>query len=368
MCTCLLLLSCGGRHESISEEVEIPMEYASFLKISAGDGFTHVKITNPWDTTTTLHSYILVPDSIPLKDIYPEGTIIRTPIKRSVMFSSVHSSLLEELGSIDVVAGICDSEYMHNETLSRKLKEGKLTDCGNSMSPDMEKIISISPDAIFISPYQDQTQYSKLSELGIPIIECADYMETNPLGRTEWIKFYSLLTAQEEKGDEIYSEVKRDYLILKEKASKVKKRPEILTELKQGDTWFLPAKSSTTGIFIEDAGGSLPDIVKGEGGSVAFAPEKVLMNTDDADIWLIKYYNEKELSYDQLASETPLYKNFEPFKKRNIYACNTSKILFYEEVPFHPHWLLADMISIFHPELGITPYPGKQYYSKLSDN
>ncbi len=363
LASCLFLLSCGNRHNTAHEEAEVPMKHASFLRMYEGDGYTRVAVTNPWDTTKTLHSYILVPDSLPLDDNYPAGTIIRTPIKRSVVFSSVHGSLLEELGAINAVAGVCDTEYMHNNTLAKKLKEGKITDCGSSMAADMEKIISINPDALFISPYQDPAPYAKLTELGVPIVECADYMETNPLGRAEWIKFYSALTGTESEGDKIFSEVENEYQRLKQVAATVKNRPEILTELKQGDTWFLPAKSSTTGIFIEDAGGRLPDIVNGEGGSVAFTPEKVLMNAADADFWLIKYYNDNDISYQQISNEAPINRNFDAFKKGKIYACNTSKIWFYEEVPFHPHWLLADMISIFHPELGIAPYPGKKYYS-----
>ena len=35
---------------------------------------------------------------------------------------------------------------------------------------------------------------------------------------------------------------------------------------------------------------------------------------------------------------------------------------FFDEVPFHPDYLLADLIRIFHPELNI---PGKnRYYTK----
>lgn len=362
---CLLPISCGSRHNIAAEEEELPLKYASLLRMSTGDGYTRVCIKNPWDTTGILHSYILVPDSIPFKGHYPEGTVIRTPVKRGLVFSSVHCSLFDELGAIDAVAGICDAEYIHNTTLVRKQKEGKVSDCGSSMAPDMEKIVALSPDALFLSPYQDPTPYAKLTELGIPIVECADYMETNPLARAEWIKFYSALTGKQSTGDKLFSEVESEYLRLKGIASHVNKRPKVLTELKQGDTWFLPAKSSTMGILIEDAGGSLPDIAKGKGGSVAYSPEKILMNAADADLWIIKYYNDTDITYNWISNESPIYRNFDAFKNKQIYACNTSKIWFYEETPFHPHWLLADMISIFHPELGIKPYSGKTYYSNL---
>ncbi|MDE6084145.1 MAG: ABC transporter substrate-binding protein [Muribaculaceae bacterium] len=364
---CLLLLSCGGGHKVHLQETEIPLEYASYLKMSEGDGYTHVIIRNPWDTTKILHSYILVPDSLNLSDEYPEGTLIRTPIKQSVVFSSVHGSLLDELESIGTIKGVCDAEYLNNPTLVEKLKNNSIADCGSSMAPDVEKIISLRPDAVLLSPYQDKSSYTRLIELGVPIIECADYMETNPLGRAEWVKFYAALVGKKDKGDAIFNNVKSEYEQLKSLISKVSFRPKVLTELKQGDSWFLPAKSSTMGILIEDAGGKLPDIVEGEGGSKAYTPEKVLVDAADSKIWLIKYFSDNELTYNQLSKESPIYKNIDAFKKKNIYACNTSKKQFYEEVPFHPHWLLADFISIFHPESGVKPYPGKSYYSRLSD-
>lgn len=361
---CLSLLSCGGGHNAVLPETEVPFKYSSLLKMYEGDGYTRIVIRNPWDSVKALHTYILVPDSVRIKEVYPAGTVIRTPLKKGIVFSSVHTSLFEELGAIDAVVGVCDTEYIHDRALLSRLSEGRISDCGGSMSPDIERIISLRPDALFLSPYQDPTPYVKLTEIGAPIVECADYMESNPLGRAEWVKFYAMLTGREKEGDALFSKVESEYLKLKNKVEGVEKRPQVLTELKQGDTWFMPAKNSTTGIFIEDAGGRLPSIAEDLGGSVAFTPEKVLMSAADADIWLIKYYNDKEITFKWIYEDSPVYRNFDAFKNRNVYVCNTSKLWFYEEVPFHPHWLLADMISILHPEAGVEPYPGKNYYSK----
>lgn len=362
---CLLLLSCGSRHSANLEERDIPLKHASLLQMAEGDGYTHVTIVNPWDTTQTLHSYVLVPDSLPMPRNLPQGTVIRTPVKRGIVFSSVHANLFDELDALDMIVGVCDKKYMRNEVLLQKINNGKVKDCGGTMAPDVETIISISPDALFLSPYQDPTPYAKLTELGVPIVECADYMETDPLARTEWIKFYSLLTGSEAKGKQIYSEAESEYLQLKELASNVEQRPKVLTELKTGDSWFTPAKSSTTAIFIKDAGGQLPEINDKGYGSVPHAPESVLMASYNADVWLVKYYQHNDLTYSQLSNDSPIYTNIKAFKDKNVYGCNTSKSLYYEETAFHPHWLLADMISLIHPELGVEPYPGKAYFEGL---
>lgn len=363
---CLLLLSCGSRHSLTYNESEIPMAHASFLKMWKGEDYTRVEIVNPWDTAHTLHSYVLVPDSLPLPDKLPKGTLIRTPIKNSIVFSSVHSSLLEELGALEAVKGVCDTEYMHNNALLRKLKNGNIVDCGGSMAPDLEKIIALNADALFLSPYQDPSPYAKLVELGVPIVECADYMETTPLGRMEWIKFYSALVGKEGEGEKLIKDIEGEYSRLKEIAANVKHRPMVLTELKQGDAWFLPSERSTTAVFIKDAGGKLPDIVEKDGASTSFSPEKVLMSAKNADFWIIKYYNDNDMTRDWVANESGIYEKFDAFKKDRMYGCNTSKVWYYEDVPFHPHWLLADMISVFHPELDVKPYPGRKYYTKLN--
>ena len=37
----------------------------------------------------------------------------------------------------------------------------------------------------------------------------------------------------------------------------------------------------------------------------------------------------------------------------HIYGCNVTTSMFYEETPFHPERLLANLVQILHPELGI---------------
>ena len=58
---------------------------------------------------------------------------------------------------------------------------------------DIERIISLKPEALLVSPFENSGGYGKLDKLHIPIIEAADYMETSPLGRAEWMKFYGML-------------------------------------------------------------------------------------------------------------------------------------------------------------------------------
>jgi iron complex transport system substrate-binding protein len=66
------------------------------------------------------------------------------------------------------------------------------------MAPDIERIIALKPEAILLSPFENSGGYGKLDKLHVPIIEAADYMESSPLGRAEWMKFYGMLFGNEE--------------------------------------------------------------------------------------------------------------------------------------------------------------------------
>ena len=71
------------------------------------------------------------------------------------------------------------------------------------------------------------------------------------------------------------------------------------------------------------------------------------------------------MTYADLRNEYPGYAGFKAFKTRNVYGCNTDYVPFYEETPFRPDYLLADLIQILHPELEGS---GRlRYYSKLQE-
>lgn len=372
MCSLVLLLfaSCkgGNTNNVVSEKGElIPLSYAENLTLTKFPDYVRADVRNPWDSTKTLHTYLLIPDSINLPDNLPSGTVVRTPLRNTIVYSSVHNSLITELGAIDAIKGVCDPQYIHQKALSDRIKSGQVADCGNSATPNIEKIIRLNPDAILLSPYENSGNYGKLGQLAIPIIECADYMETSPLGRAEWMKFYGMLYGKEATANEIFNITEKDYLTLKEMASGLSIKPKVLVDRLYGSSWNVPGKNSTMGIFIEDAGGINPFSYIDKSGSTPLAGEQVLHKAGDADVWIVRYFQADDKTLTELATDNPIYSQIKALKDKNVYGCNTSKVFFYEDVPFHPHWLLADLISIFHPELSsINPDSRSHYFTKIN--
>ncbi len=365
---CLLLLAaCKGRSTRtvLTDAQDIDMHYSSLLTLQQGNGFVLAQVSNPWDSTRLLHSYVLVPAGQDLPGNLPQGTVVRTPITRGVFYTSVHTSLINQLGAYKSIAGVCDSEYMYLEQIQQDLKNGRITDCGNSMTPNIEKIIDLMPDAILLSPFENSGSYGKLGGLGIPIIECADYMETSPLGRAEWMRFYGLLTGTQSTADSLFRVVECNYNALREKVSENSSKPSVIVEKKFGDAWYIAGSNSTVGQLLAHAGADYVFASEPASGSVPYDPELVFDRGHEAQIWLIKYNQDVPLTYRQLEQEWSAYAHIRAFKDKQVYVCNTQQSGFYEESPFHPDLLLGDYIKIFHPEINTDG--ALHYYSRMTE-
>lgn len=359
------LASCksGNAHFMPEEGDTLKFEYARNIQIVDFDGYKVAIIRNPWDTTKILSRYYLVPRDSEIVPGEADGKVVRVPLESSLIYSSVHNSLVTELGAIDAIKGVCDAQYIHQADLSSRIESGEVVDCGNSMSPDLELIISLSPDAILLSPFENSGNYGKLGQLGIPIIECADYMETSPLGRAEWMKFYGMLFGRENEANAMFEKTKKEYNELKESVENVSRKPKVLIDRLYGSSWHVPGAHSTMGIFIEDAGGENPFRGYDRSGSIGLSGEEVLFKGGDSDVWLIRYSQSTPKTLRELSKDNAIYSQFKAFDDKRVYGCNTSQVMFYEEVPFHPQWLLKDMITIIQNCTDSIPL---RYYTPMN--
>ena len=209
----ILTLTGCNRNKTVetTEEKEIAFDYAKLVRMWECDGFKRLEIRNPWNTASLLQRYLFVDKTKDLPANLPDGQVVRIPLEKSAVFTTVHCSLVEELGAINSISGICDLEYITNPVILERTKNGSITDLGSSMSADIEKLITISPDAILLSPFNNSGGHGGLDRLAIPIFECADYMESDPLGRAEWIRIYGMLYGKETVAESIFAKVVETY-------------------------------------------------------------------------------------------------------------------------------------------------------------
>ena len=365
----LLLSACGGGSKTSSLQAEgdtVWMKYSSLLQIVKHADYTVVTIRNPWDTLKVLHTYLLADREKPLPEHLPEGTVVRTPLQKSVIYSSVHCSLWSELDELKGIGGVCGLEYIKLPQIQEGCRNGSIVNVGNSMNPDIERIIDLRPDAILLSPFENSGGYGRVGKLNIPIIECADYMETSALGRAEWMRLYGLLLGKEAQADSLFAGIEKEYLTLTQQVkSQNLKRPTVISEMKNSSAWYIPGGNSTMGRLYQDAGADYVFAYLSNRVSVRLGFETVFDRGGNADIWLIKYNQPQDKTYSELERDYAPYARFKAFQDRKVYGCNTNHVPFYEESPFHPELLLKDLIKIFHPEL--LPDYDLKYFSNLAE-
>ena len=379
MISSLGLLSCqGGKTAAGMEEGgdTLQMKYAQLLTIVSHDeqGYTEVKVHNPWKEGTELHRYILVPKGkeggatmAKLAGLaHGEGKkaaalgvktdTVRTPLESNLVFTAPHCQLLTELGCQNAITGVCDKDYINIPGIkSRAQADAKVAhpimDCGSSMQPDIERIIALHPEALLISPFENSGGYGKLDKLRIPVIETADYMETSPLGRAEWIKLYGLLLGSS-KADSLFSAIEKEYLQLKAEAAKLPLGLSILTERKTGNVWYVPGGKSTMGILLRDAHARYIFADDTHSGSLSMSPEQIIAKGNQVDVWAFKYFGGNALTKQDLLAEYQGYQALKAFQTGTVYETDTSCEPYFELTSFHPEILLREFIILSHPEAG----------------
>ena len=418
----LVLTACQGGKTTAGEAEEgdtLKMKYAKLLTIvkygekgtasldkDAEDAeyqYAEVNVANPWKAGTLLHRYILIPKGeegdktvtrLALQRTSGMGCTtdtVRTPVERSAVFIAPHCQLMYELGCQQAIRGVCDLNYINiPDVRKRAASAGKassgnasaqnsIVDCGSSMAPDIERIIALKPEAILVSPFENSGGYGKLDKLHIPIIEAADYMESSPLGRAEWMKFYGMLFGKDKnisttvagkalttvagkaseatlpascelKADSLFAKIEKEYLKLKAEAGNLPKGLSILTERKTGNVWYVPGGQSTIGILLKDANARYIFSDDKHSGSLPMSPEQILAKGSQVDVWAFKYFGGAPLSQVQLLQEYDGYKALAAFSRGNIYQVDTSTVPYFELTSFHPELLLREFIILAHGE------------------
>lgn len=412
----LLMAACqGGKTAAADAEAgdTLEMKYAKLLTIvKHGDGeeasdategidyqYAEAIIANPWKAGTMLHRYILIP-----KGEEGDKTVamlarrrstgarcttdtVRTPVERSAVFIAPHCQLMYEMGCQQAIRGVCDLDYINipdvkkraalsGNTAAGKTSSGNVSaenaaagnpivDCGSSMAPDIERIIALKPEAILLSPFENSGGYGKLDKLHVPIIEAADYMESSPLGRAEWMKFYGMLFKKdgnapktalaascEPKADSLFAKIEKEYLKLKAEAAGYPKGLSILTERKTGNVWYVPGGQSTIGILLKDANARYIFEDDQHSGSLSMSPEQIIAKGNQVDVWAFKYFGGNALTKQDLLAEYQGYQALKAFQTGTVYETDTSCEPYFELTSFHPEILLREFIILSHPEAG----------------
>ncbi|KAA6302117.1 MAG: iron complex transport system substrate-binding protein [Candidatus Ordinivivax streblomastigis] len=366
----VLFISCSDKRSAPgkagqSRSGTTVVYYAQGFEIENYTDYKVVKIKNPWNPQKTVQNYVLVPRTQALPEQLPDGILLRTPLQKTVAFSAVVCGMLDELNVLSTLVGVAESQYIAIPSVQASVANGAVRDVGQASNPNIEQLMWIEPEAIFINPV-NESSIGTLAKLSVPAIPCLEWKETHPLGQAEWIRVIGLLFDKQALADSLFFVAMSAYNDLKAQTDAVAHRPTVFAEKKHGDFWYMPGGKSYFAHLLEDAGADYLFKDNEQTGSISYAFEQILDRAAKADYWLFKYYSPQDANYKQLADEYANYALFDAYRKRHIYVCNTLKTAhYYHELPLHPDWVLKDLIRIFHPEL--LPEYRARYYFLMKD-
>ena len=355
--TAVILTACGSggnrtAADSMVAEGDTLTSEASLLTMVDCGGYIVADVADPWNEGSRLARYILVDSGAELPSPLPEGTLLRTPVDDLIVYSSVYAEALKETGAVGRITGVADASYFKTPEIVEGLASGAVADIGNSMAPTVEKIVALRPGAILASPYQN-AGHGAIESLGVPIIECADYMETSPLARAEWIKLFGALTGTLDRADSLYRAVAGQYNSLKTTDPRGADAPIVITEQMTDGVWYMPGGRSYMARLIADAGGTFPWADDSSAGSLQLDFPTVFDQAHDADIWLIRTYG-SDLTLDGLRRSYGPNAKFKAFREGKVYICNTAETSIFDDLAFHPERILREYITIFSRPDSIT--------------
>jgi iron complex transport system substrate-binding protein len=270
--------------------------------------------------------------------------------------STTHTAMISALGEEASIAGVSGTGFVFSESLNVKIDDGFIKDVGYEASLNNELILKISPDLIMMYGIGGESAgyVNKIRELGVKVMFNADYLETDPLGKAEWIRLFGALYCKEMLADSIFrSEVERYEKLKDYIGTNISSRPEVLLGLPYKDTWYISPGNSYISRIISDAGGNYLWKDMESDISMPLGIENVYLQAMSADFWLNIGTVKKKYdiaAFDHRLASLPCFKNGNLFNNNNRMNLRGGND-YWENGTTHPHLVLKDIATILHPEL-----------------
>ena len=272
----------------------------------------------------------------------PDTLTIDKPLHSIVCMSSSYIGFLDALGCDSVVTAVSGLAYVQDpEVLEQAV------DVGYDAALDYETILKLRPDLVltYAVSAAEPPYLQKLRDLGIRTAIIHEHLESHPLARAEYIKFFGLLTGRKELSDSLFADIRDRYLSLVCETDAPKK---VLVNIPYADQWYIPGGDNYMTRLISDAGGEVLGAVPGRFESSVISVEKAFEYAQKADFWLNPGWCSTK---DQLRSVHPLFADFPVIDKPvwNNTKQNTpgGGNAFWETGPARPDLILEDLRAIF---------------------
>lgn len=369
----VLLSSChtGTQQNTVSSLFEdqepdslyIPA-YAKGFSIAYYGDLKLIHVEDPWNSDAE-GKYILVgAEECPVKYKSAEIDYVRYPVRNWSAFSSTQIEFAAKIGVLETLGSVAEPRYISNSFVQKGVREGKIRNVGMAASADVEVLLDSSPQFVFVSPFKDN-RYGPLIDAGLLVINDAGYLEVAPLGRAEWLIFFSAFFDKEDEALAIFNIIEKRYQAVKEVVKETIENPSVMTGYLFNDVWYMPAGDSFMATLFEDAGADYSYSERPGTGSLALDFESVFNDFHSSDFWVLTVNHSGRFTMSDLARMDERYTGFEAFKQENVLVTNTNYSGFYEKGIIEPDVVLKDLAFYFHPDY----FPGYEpaYFHLLKE-
>jgi iron complex transport system substrate-binding protein len=352
---CIVLGESGGLFPDM-----VNPEFAKGFSVEYHDTYKVIHIHDPWGRDTENYTYLLVQRGEEVPAGYPNAKVFFIPLENVVTLGAVQIPFISKLGEIATITGHNGVNLVQDPEFIQLVQKGDIIEIGSgelSMGTmlKMEDLIELEPDAVFCvaNGNKEYDNHYKLQEAGLKPVISAEWMEDSPLGRAEWIKFFSLFYNKEKTANQVFDQVKKNYLETKEIVQNISKKPTIFSGIDYQGSWYAPGGSSYVAAFFRDAGGNY---LLGDGndrGDKTLDFESVYDKAQAADYWINIGYAD---NIDELLALDQRYQKFKAFQENRNYHYNARVNEYggndyWQSGIISPDVVLADLVKILQPDL-----------------
>ena len=353
----LTLTGCKKTGKSESKSLDIvknKIEYATSLAIYKHQGYSIVKVINPWPDAEKDFTYILKQKNAVLPDSLQKYNTIEVPLKSIVVTSTTIIPYFELLGVEKRLAGFPNTNYISSKKTRKLIDNNTVKDVGQNEKLNIEMLIEMSPDLIVTFGIDNNNPtIDNLTKSGLKVFIQADWMEQSPLGKAEWIKLYGELFGKEKLAKSQFDAIVKNYKDAIALVASKKPTATVLYGTMYQDQWYVAKANSWVAQFLKDAKANyLWSNVAGTG-SIGLSFEQVLEKAKTANYWIATGPYKTVAELNAINSH---YSQFDAFKSKQVYTFEgkigaTGGTIYYESAASRPDLVLKDYIKIFHPEL-----------------
>lgn len=274
--------------------------------------------------------YLVVPEGQEAPDSLDEDIIVlKQPLDRIYLAATSAMALFDSMGAMDAIrlSGTQASGWYIDHAV-KAMEAGDILFAGKYSEPDYELMVDEECDlAIESTMILHSPKVQEMIEmLDIPVFIDRSSYESHPLGRTEWIKLYSVLVDKEEEAAAFFDDQAKVIRDLKDFQNTEK--TVVYFYMSTDGSAVVRKASDYIPKMIEIAGGryAFPDLEDESGKtSISLSMEEFYATAVDADFLVYNASIDAPInSIDELMAKSELFADFKAVKEGNVWTTGKS--------------------------------------------